>query len=510
MKTCPQCGGSYEPTLKFCPRDGQVLEDAPQEMVGQVLDGQYEIEAFVARGGMGSIFRARHILLGDRVALKMLRPEFRANPEWLRRFQREGQAARRFRHPNAVTVYDLRTSSDGLVYMVMEFVAGRSLDKELKQRGRFTPAGAFEALEPVAQVLEEAHEQGVVHRDLKPENVMIERKDDGELCVKLLDLGIAKLREIADAATSDNGAPLTVAGQVLGTPYYMSPEQWGEPQRDGSAEIDGRADIYSLAVMFYELIAGARPFDARTLAELHHAHAAVHPPRLDEVVPGVPASVARAVERGMAKDRNDRQPTAAVFLEELRAALDLPASISHAPRADEDAPTGTPEAARAASDTAKQGEAFETLDYAMRATHEEQSPAAQHVPAQPSSAQPPIASPSGASVSEQVVVLPAQGIAPQVGAEVAPARAASSAAPSFVSPPPVAPSFVSPGLPASQSARGAKGSRAPLIVLAGLVLVLLCGGIVGAGWFLWSRWQASRITMLGSPPAVAPEGQTEA
>jgi serine/threonine-protein kinase len=521
MKMCPQCGGSYEPTLKFCPRDGQVLEDSPQDLVGQVLDGQYEIESFVARGGMGAIFRARHILLGDRVAIKVLRPEFRANPEWLRRFQREGQAARRFRHPNAVTVYDLRTSADGLVYMVMEFVAGRSLDKELQLRGRFTPAEAFEALEPVGLVLEEAHEQGVVHRDLKPENVMIEREEDGELCVKVLDLGIAKLREIADADGIESGAPLTVAGQILGTPYYMSPEQWGEPPRDGSAEIDGRADIYSLAVMFYELVAGARPFDGKTLVELRHAHTAAYPQQLDKAVPGVPEEFARAVERGMAKDRNDRQPTAAAFLEELRDALDLPARISRsthdAPsRTDEDEPTETPEAARAASQTADQGEASETLATVMRATHEEQSPtAAEQAPAPPAPA-----APSLAGVSRQVEITPAQSSVQQAHAEVAPPRAGSNDALPNVAPvsssrqssPAQQFSPAPQPSPTEQSfnaARRAKSSRAPLVVLGGLILLFACGSIVGAGWFLWSRWQTSRASMMGAPPEVASEAKTE-
>jgi serine/threonine protein kinase len=523
MKTCPQCGASYEPGLRFCPRDGQVLEDAPQDFVGQVLDGQYEIESFVARGGMGTIFRARHILLGDRVAIKMLRPEFRANPEWLRRFQREGQAARRFRHPNAVTVYDLRTSSDGLVYMVMEFVAGRSLDQELRARGRFTPADAFEALEPVAQVLEEAHEQGVVHRDLKPENVMVEREPDGELCVKLLDLGIAKLREIADAAATDGGKPLTIAGQILGTPYYMSPEQWGELPRDGSAEIDGRADIYSLAVMFYELVAGMRPFEGKTLAELRHAHAALHPPALDQAVPGVPASVARAVERGMAKDRNDRQPTAAVFIEDLRDALDLPAHDSRAPRAYEDEPTETPEAARATADTADQGEALETLISPARTTQDAQdagTPPVASQPISPAPAQPAPASPSSAGVSAPGVASSARESIQQVRAEVAPPPAppvapSVAASPNGASPTPQsAPQFASQSTPqfspVPQPMRptgGTNGSRAPLIILGGLMLLVVCGGIVGAGWFLWSRWQTSRSSMMGAPPAVAPEAK---
>src|ERR1043166_1202875 len=163
MKYCSVCNEKFDDSVSFCPKDGEVLEEDSGSLVGKALDGQYQIEVMLGKGGMGAVYRARHILLGDRVAIKVLRPEYRANPEWLRRFQREGQAARRFRHPNAVTVYDLRTSADGLVYMVMEFVEGVSLDKELKARGRFTSADALRVLEPVAQVLECAHEEGVVH-----------------------------------------------------------------------------------------------------------------------------------------------------------------------------------------------------------------------------------------------------------------------------------------------------------------------------------------------------------
>jgi len=233
MKFCPSCKNKYDDNVSFCPRDGEVLEEDPHSLVGSALDGQYQIEALLGRGGMGAVYRARHILLGDRVAIKMLPPEMRSNTEWLRRFQREGQAARRFRHPNAVTVYDLRTSTDGTIYLVMEYVEGTTLDVELKNRGRFSPADALATLKPVMSVLNAAHAMGVVHRDLKPENIMIGKAGtSGDSVVKLLDLGIAKLREVAGAEKTGS-TNLTVAGQMLGTPYYMSPEQWGELPKDG-------------------------------------------------------------------------------------------------------------------------------------------------------------------------------------------------------------------------------------------------------------------------------------
>src|SRR5262245_23931039 len=214
MKYCTSCKAKYEDSVSFCSIDGEVLEADPASIVDTVLDGQYQMEALLGKGGMGAVYRARHILLGDRVAIKVLPPQVRNNAEWLRRFRREGQASRRFRHPNAVAVHDLRTTPDGKTYMVMEYVQGHTLDAELKRCGRLTSQEAFEILTPIMSVLETAHQMGVVHRDLKPENIMVSTAEDkGPPVVKLLDLGIAKMREIAGSETGSNTA-LTMAGQV--------------------------------------------------------------------------------------------------------------------------------------------------------------------------------------------------------------------------------------------------------------------------------------------------------
>ncbi len=325
MKYCPICNTKYEDSISFCATDGEVLEDDPTSIVDSTLDGQYHIEAMLGKGGMGAVFRARHILLGDRVAIKVLPAQMRNNAEWLRRFRREGQAARRFRHPNSVQVYDLRTTPDGMTYMVMEFVEGRTLDAELKERGRFTPQDAFRTLEPITSVLNAAHAQGVVHRDLKPENIMIGKPVDGQPVVKLLDLGIAKISDLAGGSGGTPGTTaLTVAGQILGTPYYMSPEQWGEVPRDRKEEIDGRADIYSLGAVFYELVAGRKPFIGLTLAELRGQHVKAMPQPLHEFMQDVPEGFSRAIQRALSKDRGDRQATAGDFANELRASLGLP------------------------------------------------------------------------------------------------------------------------------------------------------------------------------------------
>src|ERR1044072_7041722 len=313
MKYCTACKAKYDDSVSFCSIDGEVLEADPASIVDTVRDGQYQMEALLGKGGMGAVYLARHILLGDRVAIKILPPEVRNNAEWLRRFRREGQAARRFRHANAVTVYDLRTAADGTIYMVMEYVEGHTLDAELKKRGRLTAAEALEILTPIMSVLDTAHSMGVVHRDLKPENIMIGKPTgNGGPVVKLLDLGIAKMREIAGVETAGTTA-LTMAGQVLGTPYYMSPEQWGEIPRDENMEIDGRADIYSLGLVFYAMIAGRRCYTATTLHELRRQQFSPVPKSLHEVVPSVPRGFSEALQRATAKDRSDRQPTAAVL-----------------------------------------------------------------------------------------------------------------------------------------------------------------------------------------------------
>ncbi|HEX8150946.1 MAG TPA: protein kinase [Pyrinomonadaceae bacterium] len=322
MKFCPTCSKTYAEGQTFCPDDGEVLQESPESFVGRVIDGKYRVEGFIAQGGMGAVYRARHILLGDEVVIKTLRSEMRNNAEWLKRFQREGKAARAFRHPNSVTVYDLSSGSDGHVYMVMEYVEGHTLNEELKARGRFTPGEALEVLEPVADVLDAAHARGVVHRDLKPENIMLGADGRGGTVVKVLDLGIAKI--VGDVGGQPAGVTsLTMAGQILGTPYYMSPEQWGELPRDGNADVDGRTDVYSLGVIFFELVAGRKPLVGTTLPELRQKHVAAPLPPLSEAAPGVSEEFSRAVARAMAKDRGDRPQTAGDFVDELRAALGL-------------------------------------------------------------------------------------------------------------------------------------------------------------------------------------------
>ena len=464
MKYCTACKAKYDDSVSFCSVDGEVLEADPASIVNTVLDGQYQMEALLGKGGMGAVYRARHILLGDRVAIKVLPPEVRTNAEWLRRFRREGQAARRFRHPNSVTVYDLRTAADGTIYMVMEYVEGHTLDAAIKTQGRFSAADALEILTPVMSVLDTAHAMGVVHRDLKPENIMIGTPDEtGKPVVKLLDLGIAKMREIAGGDNGGNTA-LTMAGQVLGTPYYMSPEQWGEIPRDHSSEIDGRADIYSLGLVFYEMIAGRRCFAGNTLQELRREHVSTRPRPLHEVVPNVPRGFSDAIQRATAKDRGDRQLTAGALAAELRAGLATPSGSA--------VPAG-----------AQSTELNETVLTDKRDTSSDvNAPTILTVDAAPTSP----ASGRAASTHDATVYEPAK---PQPAANVGATVAESAPKADTVTMPhvgkPAPPVPVTPP-PASKSKAGL------LIGVVAVFVILLVGGI--GGFFVWNKMKSNSDT----------------
>ena len=476
MKYCTLCQAKYEDSVSFCPVDGEVLEADPASLVNTVLDGQYQMEALLGKGGMGAVYRARHILLGDRVAIKVLPPEVRTNAEWLRRFRREGQAARRFRHPNAVTVYDLRTAADGTIYMVMEYVEGHTLDAAIKTRGRFSAAEALDILSPIMSVLDTAHSMGVVHRDLKPENIMIGKATEGSV-IKLLDLGIAKMREIA----GDNGGntALTMAGQVLGTPYYMSPEQWGEIPRDGNSEIDGRADIYSLGLVFYEMIAGRRCFAGNTLHELRREHVSTTPRPLREVVPDVPRGFSDAIERATAKDRGDRQATAGALANELRAGLATPSSVD-------------PSSPAALTETV-------AIESGRQTSSDVNAPTILTVDAVETSAPPvhPSAAPDATVYEPAKPTPPPQAPAMSAATVAESASMASSATAATVAKPTPAPPKVSAEVSASKS-------KAGVLIAVGVVLVLIVAAGVG-GFLLWNN---SKSTPVGTNSSNASNSRT--
>jgi serine/threonine protein kinase len=510
MKTCAVCSSTFEDLVSFCPHDGEVLAEAQESLVGQVLDGQYEVEAFIAQGGMGSVYRARHILLQDRVVIKTLRPDMRNNAEWLRRFQREGRAARLFRHPNAVLVHDLRARPDGLVYLVMEYVDGRPLRNIISERGQFTPTEALELLEPIADVLDAAHAVGVVHRDLKPDNVMICAPETGPRPkVKLLDLGISKIvgsgGGLATMATA-----LTTEGQIIGTPHYMSPEQWGELPRDGSPEVDGRTDIYSLGLIFYEMLSGSKPFSAPTLTELRHHHIKSPVKPLAELAAGMPDGFSQAVLRALSKDRNDRQATAGELVAELRFSLGLSARQGLAS-------TATP-APETTGDRATQIIDADKLSMASPADATRDNSVARGTgvagapPVQPPGARPSDAPPSAFQETVTIDSLPARSgpletvvMAPQPGQAAPEQQAAGAAVQSPPQPTPAPPSpLIGRTADAEHSFDKVTGAARPsgrrrLVLLLSLALAALLVAVVGAAaWFMLTRTQQQASEPAGN------------
>jgi len=277
---------------------------------GSLLAGKYRLGSLIGSGSFGSVYRARHEDLARDVAVKILATAAQSGPDALARFKREGIAACRVKHPNAVVVTDFGATPAGAAFLVMELLEGRSLSDEMKRVGRFTVARCAEILTPLCGALAEAHLSGIVHRDVKPANVFLQRTPLGET-VKVLDFGIAKIVD-EDA----RGGSLTVEGGILGTPAYMAPERFrGEP-------IDGASDVYSVGVMLYQMLGGRLPFaapDADLMAvAMMHLHR--EPPPLREADPKIAPEIERIVLSALRKNARERPPIAALAASFARAA----------------------------------------------------------------------------------------------------------------------------------------------------------------------------------------------
>ena len=313
MKKCPKCGVEYPDATTLCPADGIALEKDPDSLVGVTLAGKYRIDARLNEGGMGTVYRGTHVLMDKTVAIKVLRPSLAADEKIVARFSREARAASRISHPNALSVTDFGEDESGHVFLVMEYLSGKTLKQVIRDEGPLPLARVVDITRQIGDALNAAHEQGVVHRDLKSDNIMLVDTMAGDHA-KVLDFGIAKINE-ADGGV-DTG--LTAPNLVIGTPQYMSPEQCTQ-----DVEIDSRSDIYSLGVILFEMLVGHVPFsgDSPTMVMMKHLQEPV--PSVLEERSDVPASVARVVARAMAKVRDNRYQTVATLIEDLTIAAGM-------------------------------------------------------------------------------------------------------------------------------------------------------------------------------------------
>jgi serine/threonine-protein kinase len=290
------------------------LPPPPDLYLGRVLGGRYQLDACIGTGGMGAIYRARRLHIGDTVAVKVLRPEVLENAVSRERFHREARAAAMLHHPNAVVIHDFGEDADGTAYIVMELLEGRSLRQLLQEERTITPERTYGIVRQACAAVEAAHRRGVIHRDLKPDNIILMDEHDGSDHVKILDFGIAKLRDKSSDKLSLEKS-LTNVGTVIGTPYYMSPEQCqGEPA-------DARSDIYSMGVVLYEMLTGVIPFSAKTPTAVAIKHVTEAPKPLSELRPDLALAVERVVLRALAKEPDARQQSALELSRELETAI---------------------------------------------------------------------------------------------------------------------------------------------------------------------------------------------
>jgi|GEM_PF-2325041 len=308
MKYCPKCQRSYQASQRFCQEDGELLSlQDPYHLVGRTLVDKYQLKALVGVGGMGAVYSAHHLGIDRHVAVKILQPNIVLGSEHLLSlFEREAKMAGHLTHENIANVMDAGRTPDGIAYIAMEWLEGRTLEEELTAWGPLSFERARRILRQVAAALEAAHAARIIHRDLKPSNVMLIHRPDGREQVKVLDFGIAKV--ISETTAAPVSAP-------MGTPHYASPEQF-----QTGVQIDGRSDIYSLGVMLYQMLTGALPFKTTSVHELIRLQLTATPTPISSLRPDVPPAVEQLISQLLAKDPNQRPQRAG----------EVPALFAHA------------------------------------------------------------------------------------------------------------------------------------------------------------------------------------
>jgi len=286
------------------------LATAPPPLIGQVLGGKYRALRILGEGGMGSVYEAEHVALHRRVAVKVLHPQQAKKKASVQRFQNEAHVAGAIGHPNICEVYDMGELEDGSPFLVMELLQGETLAERIASEGALPFDDIIDVITQVLSGLVAAHEKGIIHRDIKPENVFLTVRPGLPAMVKLLDFGISKVAGAEELH-------LTRTGMVMGTPFYMSPEQ-----ARGDRSLDNRVDLYATGVMLYECLTGRRPFHASNYNALLMQILTTDPRPAREVRPAVPEGFEQVISRAMARDREKRYQSASEFQRDVQALRD--------------------------------------------------------------------------------------------------------------------------------------------------------------------------------------------
>lgn len=302
-KVCPQCKNRYDADLKICPRDGTILVfEASSELApGTIIGDKYKVVELIGRGASGSVYKAFQAGINREVAIKVLKLDYVSDNESLKRFELEAKASAKLTHVNICAVYDHGVLPNGQPYMVCELLKGKTLRDVLKRHKQIAPEEAVEICAQILDAMAVAHDRGIVHRDIKPANVMLCVDENGLAVVKLIDFGMAKILRNTKGNTETLG--LTKTGDILGTPWYMSPEQaLGQ-------KIDWRADIYSLGCVLFEMVSGSVPFHGSSEYEVidKHVHGVV--PALPQHI-AIPEHLPGVIKKSLAKTADLRYSSA--------------------------------------------------------------------------------------------------------------------------------------------------------------------------------------------------------
>ena len=316
MKICPVCSREYPDEIRFCQDDGTTLRAAAPttSLVGQVIADRYHVTKKLGEGGMGQVYLAEHVKMGRESAIKVMSPSMMHDPDSVARFKREAANASRISHPNVCAVYDFGETPDGLIYLAMEYVKGEALTDLLAREGALPVVRASAIFRQTADALQAAHDLGIVHRDLKPDNIMIARGRDGSDQVKVVDFGIAKA-----VGGDETGQKVTKTGLVVGTPEFMSPEQLSGDR------VDGRSDLYSLALVYFRMLTGHLPFQADTVQETMIKRLTDEPAKLSTTRPDLsfPAGLQSVLDTALVRTPGERYQSVAKFAEDVTGAVQL-------------------------------------------------------------------------------------------------------------------------------------------------------------------------------------------